>query len=87
MTIHSKMRASLPRMTHTTIGAAIGTVLALVGIAAGLIGADLNSAITVRFIATMTAVGIGVIAFAATIVTLLLPRLRLPRDNDGWVYW
>jgi hypothetical protein len=73
--------------THKTIGAAIGTALALLAIATALIVAAINPALNGHVIAVATGIGIGVIALVVTIVTVVLSRLRLPSNNDAWVFW
>ena len=72
---------------HKTIGAAIGTVLALVAIASALIIAAVYPALNGHVIAVATGMGIGVIAFAESIATVVLCRLDLPSNNDAWIFW
>ena len=69
------------------MGAAIGTILALVAIAAALIIAAFYPALNGHVIAGTTGVGIGVIVLAVTVATAVLGRLRLPSSNDAWVFW
>jgi hypothetical protein len=88
MSKHSEIEEtlSLPAI-HKTIGAAIGTVLALVAIATALIIAAVYPALNGHVIAVATGMGVGAIALAVTIGTALLRRLRLPNNNDAWVFW
>ena len=67
------------------MGRAIGTGLALVAIATGLIVAAVNPALDRQVIAIATGVSIGVIALAVTIATVFCRHL--PGNNDAWVFW
>jgi len=88
MSNHSEIEETLSRLAiHPTIGAAIGTVLALVAIAAALIIAAVYPALNGLVIAVATGMVIGVIALAVTIAIAVLYRLRLPSNNDAWVFW
>jgi hypothetical protein len=88
MSNHSEIEETLSRLSiHQTIAAAIGTVLALVAIAAALIIAAVYPTLNGHVIAVATGMGIGVIALAVTIATAALCRLRLPSNNDAWVFW
>ena len=68
------------------MGGAIGAILSLVAIATGLIIAAVHPALNPHVIAVATGMSIGVIALAVTIATALC-RLRLPSNNDAWVFW
>ena len=72
---------------HQTMGAAIGTVLALAAIAATLILAGVYPALNGLVIALATGLIIGVVALAVTVVIAALYRHRLPTNNDAWVFW
>lgn len=72
---------------HQTIVAAIGTVLALGAIAATLIMAAVYPALNGVIIAVASGLLIGVIVLAVTIAIAALYRLRLPSNNDAWVFW
>lgn len=72
---------------HQAIGAAIGTVLAFVAIAAAFMIAAVYPALNGRFLAFATGVGIGAIALAVSIAAAAFFRHRLPSNNDGWVFW
>lgn len=75
------------RLANQQTIAAIGTVLALVAIAATLIIAAVYPALTGLVIAVATGLLIGVIVLAVTIALAALYRLRLPSNNDAWVFW
>lgn len=78
----------MPRLAiHETIGAAIGTVLALVAIADALIIAAVYPTLGGNVIAVAAGVGIGAIALAVPVATAVFWRLRLPSNNDAWVFW
>ena len=72
---------------RATVGAAIGGVLAFVAIASALVIAAINPTPNGYIIAAITGLGITSIALVVTIVTGVLYRLRLPDNNDAWVYF
>jgi hypothetical protein len=77
---------SLPAI-HKTLGAAIGMVLALVAIATVLIIAAFYPALNGHVIVVCAGAGFVAIAMAVFTVTRVLRRLRLPSNNDAWVFW
>lgn len=88
MSTHSEAETMLPpHAIYKTIGAAIGTVLALAVIAIALIIAAVNPQLNGHVIALVSMTGIGVIAVVITTATAILYRLGLPSNNDAWVYW
>jgi hypothetical protein len=88
MSTRSEIETTLPSHRFTKLlAAAIGTGLALLAIATALIVAAINPALNGHVIAVATGIGIGVIALAVSIVTVVLSRLRLPSNNDAWVFW
>ena len=74
------------RPIYKTMGAAAGAILGLVTIAAALIVAAYNPGLSGKAIAVAGGV-LGIICLAVAIVAVLLRRLRLPNDNDAWVFW
>lgn len=88
MTIHSGIEGPLSRLPiHQAIGAAIGTVLALVVIANALIILAVYPALSGHVVVVAAGMGIGALALAVHIATTVLWRLRLPSTNDAWVFW
>lgn len=88
MSNHSEIEETLSRLAiHPTIGAAIGTVLALVAIAAALIIAAVYPALNTLVVALTLGLLIGALALVATIAIAALYRLRLPSNSDAWVFW
>ena len=75
-----------PHETRNPFGAAIGIVLALFAIATGLIIAAINPALDGHVIALAAGIGVGMIALAV-IATRAVSRLRLPNNNDAWIFW
>ena len=74
------------RPIYKTMGAAAGAILGLVTIATALIIAAGNPALSGKVIAVAGGV-LGTIVLGVTIVAIVLRRLRLPKDNDAWVFW
>jgi hypothetical protein len=88
MSNHPGIEGRLPRLPiHQAIGAAIGTVLALVAIADALIIVAFYPALSGYVIAVAAGMGIGAIALAVHIATGVFWRVRLPSNNDAWVFW
>lgn len=88
MSNHSKSEETLSKLAiEKTLGAAIGTVLALGAIATALINAFVYPALDGHVIALAIGMGVAAIALAGTIAATVLYRLRLPSNNDAWVYW
>ena len=88
MSNQSSMQETLSLPTIVKIfGAATGAVLVLIAIAAALIIAAVFPALKGHVIAMATGTGIVLIALAATTVRHVLRRLRLPSDNDAWIFW
>ena len=72
---------------HPTSTAAIGTFLALVAVATGLLIAAVYPALNTLVIALTIGLLVGTVALVATIAIAALYRLRLPSNNDAWVFW
>ena len=88
MSNHLGLEEPLSRLAnHHTIGATLGTVLALVAIAAALLIAAAYPMVGGPVVAVGTGVVIGALALAVPIATAVLSRLRLPSHNDAWVFW
>lgn len=88
MSTDSEIDATLPSPSiHKTIGAAIGTVLALVVIATVLIIAAVYPALDRYVIAVAAGTVIGVIGLAVAVAVAIVHRLRLPTNNDAWIFW
>jgi len=72
---------------HPTSSAVIGTVLALVAVAAAIIIAAVYPALNTLVVALTLGLLIGALALVATIAFAALYRLRLPSNSDAWVFW
>jgi hypothetical protein len=72
---------------HPSFRAAMGTVLALAAVATALILAAVRPALHGHVLALATGIGLGTIALTVTIATAAIWRLRLPSNNDAWVFW
>ena len=83
----SEIQTTLPsRVIYKTMGVAAGAVLGLVAIATAIIIATPNPPLSGKVLAVAVAM-FGVVGLAAAVVALVLRRLRLPNDNDAWVFW
>lgn len=82
------MESSLPTRTmRVAVGAAIGSILACVAIASAFVIVAINPTPNGYITAAITGIGIAGVALAVAIVTVVLHRLRLPDNNDAWVYF
>ena len=85
---HSETEEKLSlQASSNTVAAVIGAALALVAIATALIIAAIYPALNGHAIVAATGTGIVAIALAAFTVTRALRRLRLPSNNDAWIFW
>jgi hypothetical protein len=88
MSDHSRIEGTPPQLAiHQTMGAAIGTVLALIAVADALIIVALYPALGGLVFVVATGVGIAAFALAIPFASAAFWRNRLPNNNDGWVFW
>jgi hypothetical protein len=76
-------------MSRSAIHAAVGvaTLVALVAATTAFGLSAVPPALADHAFTVATGMAVGAIALTAAVVTAAYFRLRLPRDNDAWIYW